>query len=133
MSLARVIPRSGSRVMSTSRSGLDDAVLEHQVELRRAAGEVRRVRVGADQRDGLGRVVGARVYSNGRIATRSLACATSRIAATMFGYAPQRQRLPLMNSRISSSEPARPSAQQRDRRHDLPRRAVAALEARHGG
>jgi hypothetical protein len=36
--------------------------------------------------------------------------ATSRIAATMFGYAPHRQRLPLMNSRISSSDPALPSS-----------------------
>src|SRR4029078_1916563 len=29
--------------------------------------------------------------------------ATSRMAATMFTYAPQRQRLPLIRSRISSS------------------------------
>ena len=41
-------PRSGSRVMSTRRLRLDDAVLEHQVELRRAAGQVGRVRVVAD-------------------------------------------------------------------------------------
>ena len=38
-----------------------------------------------------------------------------------------------MYSRISSSEPARPSREQRHRGHDLPGRAVAALKARRSG
>jgi hypothetical protein len=36
--------------------------------------------------------------------------ATSRIAATMLGSAPHRQMLPLVSSRISSSDPAVPSS-----------------------
>src|SRR5262249_34324813 len=45
-------------------------------------------------------VGGARV-GEGRHGIRSPA--TARTAATMFGYAPHRQRFPLMRSRISSS------------------------------
>ena len=61
------------------------------------------------------------------------------IAATMFVYAPQRQRLPLMRSRISASsdvrqspttlgQPSRASPSMPDGRAELSRRAVAALE-----
>ena len=106
---------------------VDHAVLQHQVELGGAAGQVG----GRPGRRSPSRprrpTSSGRTYSNGSHRYAPLS-ATSRIAATMFGYAPQRQRLPLMYSRISSSEPARPSSQQRDRRHDLARRAVAALE-----
>ena len=46
----------------------------------------------------------------------------------MFGYAPQRQMLPLISSRMSSAVFARPSCDQPDGGADLARRAVAALE-----
>ncbi len=39
-----------------------------------------------------------------------ICCAASSIAATMFTYAPQRQMLPLIHSRISSGDPAWPSS-----------------------
>ena len=45
----------------------------------------------------------------------------------MFGYAPQRQILPLMNSFTSASSGPHGSVQQRHRRHDLPGCAIAAL------
>ena len=77
----RAMPRSGSRVMSTRRSRLDDAVLEHQVDLRRAAGQVRRVRVVADEPDGLGGVARACVGERPH-RYAPCPCATSRIAAT---------------------------------------------------
>ena len=43
-------------------------------------------------------------------------------------YAPQRQMLPLMYSRICSGEVACPSLHARHRSHDLARRAIAALQ-----
>ena len=89
--------------------GPQDTVLEHQVELGCPSGEVLRAWVGADKGDRTRDVVGADVCQRGRRHSSSSA-ATSRIAATIFGYAPQRQMLPLMNSRISSSDRARPSA-----------------------
>ena len=42
----------------------------------------------------------------------SIAALASRTAATMLGYAAQRQRLPLMNSRMVASEPALPTPMQ---------------------
>ena len=49
------------------------------------------------------------------------------MADTMLAYAPQRQMLPLMSSLTdASSAPAR-LFEQRDRRHDLARGAIAAL------
>ena len=73
----------------------------HQVDEVRAAAEERRaVGGGGDRRGGVaGPLVGERLQD-----------ATSWIAATMFGYAPQRQRLPLMRSRISGASSGAPSA-----------------------
>src|SRR5207237_7007654 len=82
--------------------------LQDEIELGRAAREVLSLGVGAHQRHSGGHVVGTDVLEGSHRYSLPRP-ATSRIAATMFGYAPQRQRLPLMNSRISSSEPARPS------------------------
>ena len=73
----------------------------HQVDEVRAAAEV-------------GRAAGARARGGVRVGRalvgEGLHGATSAIAATMFGYAPQRQRLPLMRSRISAASSVTPSA-----------------------
>ena len=108
VSSATVIPRSGRRVMSTSRSGSSTPSFKTRSSSVVPPGEVLSLGVGAHQRHRGGHVVGTDVLERSHRYSLPRP-ATSRIAATMFGYAPQRQRLPLMNSRISSSEPARPS------------------------
>ena len=76
----------------------------------------------------------ARTYSKGRTQpspARATPLAASPIlptAATICGYAAQRQRFPLMNSRTLSGSPACPLFDARQRRHDLSRRAVPALK-----
>ena len=72
----------------------------HQVdEVGAAAEEGGAVRGGLDRG---GRVAGPLVRER-------LHATVSAIAATMFGYAPQRQRLPLMRSRISGASSVAPS------------------------
>src|SRR5205085_6939350 len=66
----------------------------HEVDEVRAAAQELRVRKCVDRRDCSCAVRRALV-------AKRLHYATSSIAATMFGYAPQRQMLPLMRSRIS--------------------------------
>ena len=51
------------------------------------------------------------------------------MAATMFGYAPQRQRLPLIHSRICASFFAWPSLMQATAEQIWPGRAIAALKS----
>ena len=72
----------------------------HQVDEVGAAAEV-----GGAVRRGLDR--GGRVA--GPLVRERLHATVSAIAATMFGYAPQRQRLPLMRSRISGASSVAPS------------------------
>ena len=80
-------------------AGLGHAQL-HQVDEVGAAAEV-----GGAVRGGLDR--GGRVA--GPLVGERLHATVSAIAATMFGYAPQRQRLPLMRSRISGASSVAPS------------------------
>ena len=69
----------------------------HQVDQVGAAGEELRVRA-AGQRDGAGRVGGPDVVER-----LHRAAPASCTAATMFGYAPHRHRLPLIRSATSAS------------------------------
>src|SRR5579884_4269908 len=69
----------------------------HEIDEIRAAAEELGLRLVGDERDR------ARGIVRALVAERPHARAASRTAATMFTYAPQRQRLPLMRSRISSS------------------------------
>src|SRR5204863_4147827 len=71
----------------------------HQVEQVGTAGDELRVRLARDGGCGIGGRVCALVGEGLHVRTP----ATSLIASTMFEYAPQRQMLPLMRSRSSST------------------------------
>src|SRR6185295_734750 len=74
-------------------------VLAHEIYQRRSAGEKER----SARRRGNCRVI---VFCPKKLKRNHHAFrTTSSIAATMPGYAPQRQMLPLIHSRISSGEP----------------------------
>jgi hypothetical protein len=81
----------------------------HQIDERRAARKESRVFTRGDalaRRHGrFGNDVRKRLH-----ARAAISFAASRTASTMFGYAPHRQRLPLIASRIAASSLARPSA-----------------------
>src|SRR5689334_3874221 len=76
--------------------GLDDTEL-HVVDEVSAARQEHRIGTLGDRGDGVGDAGRAVVAERNH-------WAASRIAATMFGYAAHRQRLPLMRSRISASD-----------------------------
>src|SRR5262249_9632903 len=78
-----------------------------QVDFGGTAGEELASRVGADGRDRFVHVSRARVANRPRDYRPS--SRTSRIASRIFGYAAQRQMLPLMYSAMSSSCVALPS------------------------
>src|SRR6202007_3183533 len=85
-------------------------VLAHQVHHCGSPGQERAVRTladGCDRRIGVGcpGVAEGPHYRSPPAASR-----TSRIAARMFGYAAQRQMLPLIHSAISALSPAWPSS-----------------------
>ena len=85
-------------------------VLLHQVDQVRAAGDELGRAVRGDLAHGGRHVAGPGVGKGvHRPAPLSPACITCSMAATMFGYAPHRQRLPLISSRMSSAVFARPS------------------------
>ena len=85
--------------------GADDVALR-QVEHRRAAGQQHRP-VPAGPRSRLGERIGSGVVEIHHAASwRIISAAAARTAVTMLLYAPQRHRLPAMNSRISASDPA---------------------------
>ncbi len=98
-------------------------MLLHQVDQVGAAGDEFRPWIAGDLGHRVGDVVGPRVSEIYHCCP--IAC---WIAATMLGYAPQRQMLPLMSSRISSGAPRLALGDQAHGRTDLSRRAVAALE-----
>ena len=100
------------------RSNVDDSfrpqdIELHQVNQRRAAGQVLRLRVyltlarARSETRGLRQVIGA-FEDEGAHQVRSLSRACL-IAATIFGYAAHRHRLPLMYSWMSASVFAWPS------------------------
>ena len=140
-SSATSIRSSGSPRDVDEQGGPLDAGL-HQVDEVGAAAEEAGVGVGGEQGDRAGRVGRALVAE---LPHRPLRLAGRRCdrAATTSAYAPQRHRLPLIRSRISSSVERRlgrtssvtalgqPRAclDHRDGRADLARRAVAALVA----
>ena len=82
-------------------------VLLHQVDQVGAARDELCVRVGTRRTQRVGDRACARVFEINHGRAPFITC---RIAATMFGYAPQRQRLPLISSRTSSLVFALPSA-----------------------
>src|SRR3954451_16030510 len=81
----------------------------HQVDQVRSAGEKLRARVRRRRTRRLLRISRACVSEWIHAPAAAFLPPTDLIASTMFGYAPQRQRLPLIHSRISSSLRACPS------------------------
>ena len=92
-----------TRNIDQSRGAFD--IFLHQVDQIGAACDELRSRIGRHLPHRVGDVVGSCVLEIDH--DFSIAC---WIAATMFGYAPQRQMLPLISSRISSAVFALPSA-----------------------
>src|SRR3954453_5694400 len=83
-------------------------IVLHQVQYVGAPSDESGVRIGSDLSESVADIgrLGKLKVDHGLLLIAAMAC---WIAATILGYAPQRQILPLISSRISSSVCARPS------------------------